>query len=80
MTIIENNLSNRAYIEGTASELTARGVIINGQPVDPVSLGQLAKHGIIQTIGKAEKVPGKRGKVGNVYRVQQVPGFLDFVA
>lgn len=67
------------YIDGTASELINRGIIINGATVDAVGFSVLAKYGIVQTMGKAPKVEGKRGKQGNIYRVTSVPGFVDFV-
>lgn len=67
------------FIEGTASELVNRGIIINGAQVDAVGFSVLAKYGIVQTIGKAPKIEGKRGKQGNIYRVTARDGFLDFV-
>lgn len=57
------------YIVGTASDLVYQGVHINGQKVDTVGISVLAKYGIIETVGKAEKVQGKRGKVGNIYKI-----------
>lgn len=57
------------YIVGTASDLVHKGVHINGQKVDTVGISVLAKYGIIETVGKAEKVQGKRGKVGNIYKI-----------
>ena len=67
-------------IKGTATELVQRGITINGAKVDAVGFSVLAKYGIVQTIGKAPKVEGKRGKQGNIYRVTAQDGFLDFVA
>ena len=57
------------YVEGTASEIINAGAYINGQKVDAVGISVLAKYGIIETVGKAEKVQGKRGKVGNIYKI-----------
>lgn len=61
--------SSTEYIQGSASEIVQAGTYINGQQVDAVAISVLAKYGIIETIGKAEKVQGKRGKVGNIYRI-----------
>ena len=57
------------FIEGTASEIIASGAFINGQKVDAIAISVLAKYGIIQNVGPAEKVQGKRGKVGSIYRI-----------
>lgn len=73
-------MSQSKFIDGTATELVNRGIIINGVRVDAVGFSVLAKYGIVQTIGKAPKVEGKRGKQGNIYRVIAKEGFLDFVA
>lgn len=72
-------MSQSKFIEGTATQLVSRGIIINGAKVDAVGFSVLAKYGIVQTMGKAPKVDGKRGKQGNIYRVTTVPGFVDFV-
>lgn len=72
-------MSQSKFIDGTAAELVNRGIIINGATVDAVGFSVLAKYGIVQTIGKAPKIDGKRGKQGNIYRVTARDGFLDFV-
>ena len=72
-------MTQSKFIEGTATELVNRGIIINGATVDAVGFSVLAKYGIVQTVGKAPKVEGKRGKQGNIYRVTAVDGFVDFV-
>lgn len=79
MTIVQNFMSNNPTIEGTASELVSVGLVLNGQKVDAVGVSVLAKYGIIETVGKAPKIEGKRGKVGNVYRVKKIAGVVDFV-
>lgn len=72
-------MATSQFIEGTASELISRGVIINGAKADAVGFSVLAKYGMVQIVGKAPKVEGKRGKQGSIYRVQAVDGFVDFV-
>lgn len=67
------------YIDGTAAELINRGIVINGVKATAVDFSIMAKLGIVQTIGKAPKIEGKRGKQGNIYRVTAQDGFLDFV-
>ena len=66
-------------IHGTAAELVQRGIIINGAKVDAVGFSVLAKYGIVQIVGKAPEIEGKRGKQGAVYKVQSVDGLIDFV-
>jgi len=66
------------FIDGTAAELINRGIIINGVKATAVDFSILAKLGIVQTIGKAPKIQGKRGKQGAIYRVSTVPGFVEF--
>lgn len=72
-------MTQSKFIEGTASELINRGLIVNGVKVNAVDFSIMAKLGIVQTIGKAPKIDGKRGKQGNIYRVTAQDGFLDFV-
>lgn len=57
------------YIEGSSSEIVKAGTFINGQQVDVVGLSVLAKYGMIQIVGKQEKVEGRKGKPGNIYRI-----------
>lgn len=61
--------STLEYIEGSASEIVSAGTFVNGQKIDAVGISVLAKYGIIQVVGKAEKVEKKRGKVGNIFRI-----------
>lgn len=72
-------MSQSKFIEGTAAELVNRGIIVNGVKANAVDFSIMAKLGFVQTIGKAPKVEGKRGKQGSIYRVSEVPGFMDFV-
>ena len=67
--------SNGAAIQGTAAELVEKKLKINGVEVDAISMGVLAKLGLVQTVGDAAKVPGKRGRVGKILAF--VPG-VDF--
>ena len=67
------------FIEGTATELINRGIIINGAKVDAVGFSVLAKYGIVQIVGKAPKIEGKWGKQGTIYKVQAAEGLIDFV-
>ena len=67
------------FVEGTSTELVQRGIIINGVKVDAVGFSVLAKYGIVQIVGKAPKIEGKRGKQGSIYKVQAVDGLIDFV-
>lgn len=64
-----------AGIRGTAAELVQKKLKINGVEVDAISMGVLAKLGLVQTVGDAAKVPGKRGRVGKILAF--VPG-VDF--
>ena len=72
-------MSQPKFIDGTTAELINRGIVINGVKATAVDFSILAKLGIVQTIGKAPKIEGKRGKQGNIYRVTARDGFLDFV-
>lgn len=58
--------SNSAALQGTAAEFVQKKVKINGIEVDAISMGVLAKFGLVKTIGDAVKVPGKRGRAGKV--------------
>lgn len=57
------------YIEGSTSELVARKVQVNGELLDNVGVSVLSRFGVIQNVGKADKVQGKKGKIGYVYRI-----------
>ena len=72
-------MAKSKFVEGTATELIQRGIILNGTKVDAVGFSVLAKYGIVQIVGKAPKIKGKRGKQGSVYKVQAVEGLIDFV-
>ena len=64
--------ANQAAYQGTAAEMVAKGLKINGVPVDAITLGALAKVGLVKTIGEAAKVEGKRGRPGKILAF--VPG------
>ena len=66
---------NQAVFRGTAAEMVAKGLKINGVAVDAITLGALAKVGLVKTIGEAAKVEGKRGRPGKILAF--VPG-VDF--
>lgn len=72
-------MAKSKFIEGTATELIAQGIILNDAKVDAVGFSVLAKYGIVQIVGKAPKIEGKRGKQGSIYKVQAVDGLIDFV-
>lgn len=72
-------MAKSKFVEGTATELIQRGIILNGTKVDAVGFSVLAKYGIVQIVGKAPKIEGKRGKQGSIYKVQAVDGLIDFV-
>lgn len=59
----------QSYVEGSATDLVSAGISIGGNKVDAVGISVMAKYGIIQVVGKCEKIEGKRGKVGNVFRI-----------
>lgn len=65
----------QSVFRGTAAEMVAKGLKINGVPVDAITLGALAKVGLVKTIGEAAKVEGKRGRPGKILAF--VPG-VDF--
>ncbi len=64
------------FYEGTSTEFVNAGVQVNGQKIDAVGVSVLAKYGIIEVVGKAEKIEGKRGKVGNIFRIKK--SFVSF--
>ena len=72
-------MAKSKFVEGTATELIKQGIILNGVKVDAVGFSVLAKYGIVQIVGKAPKIEGKRGKQGSIYKVQAVEGWIDFV-
>jgi hypothetical protein len=63
---------NQVAFQGTAAEMQAKGVKINGVLVDAITLGALAKVGLVKVIGEAAKVDGKRGRPGKILAF--VPG------
>ncbi len=68
---------SQAYqaIQGTTKELLAKGVKINGQPVDAVGMCILARYGAVKVVGKEVKTEKARGKPGTIYALQGKPGF-----
>ena len=72
-------MAKSKFIEGTATALIEQGIMLNGAKVDAVGFSVLAKYGIVQIVGKAPKIEGKRGKQGSIYKVQAVEGLIDFV-
>ena len=72
-------MAKSKFIEGTATALIKQGIILNGVKVDAVGFSVLAKYGIVQIVGKAPKIEGKRGKQGSIYKVQAMDGLIDFV-
>lgn len=62
--------------QGSARELIGKGVKVNGRAVDQVSLSVMVRYGIAKEVGTCEKVQGKRGPVGKIYKLQGKPGFV----
>ncbi len=62
-------------IQGTAKQLIARGVKVNGFHVDAVALGQMLKFKIISTAGTVDKPVGQRGKAATIYVLRERPDF-----
>lgn len=61
---------------GTAKEIEERGVKLNGKFLDKVSISALSRHGIIDTIGKEDKQPGKRGRVSSIFGLKNREGVV----
>lgn len=60
---------------GTAKQMQASGVTVNGYAVDAVGLSIMHRYGIAKVIGKAEKGEHVRGRAGAIYHLQGKPGF-----
>lgn len=61
---------------GTAKEIEERGVKLNGKFLDKVSISALSRHGIIDTVGKEDKQPGKRGRVSSIFGLKNREGVV----
>ena len=66
--IRSNELIDTTYItfEGTASDFETQGIKLNGRFLDKITVGNLAKHGIIEVIGEGPKP--KRGRTPAKYK------------
>lgn len=62
-------------VQGTAKQLIARGVKVNGRFVDAVALGQMLKFDIISSAGTVDKPVGQRGKAATIYVLRERPNF-----
>lgn len=61
------------YIEGTVADMIGRGkesrLRIGGKLVKQPDLSTLARLGIAQEVGQAERPEGKRGPAATIYRL-----------
>lgn len=61
---------------GTDADFEKAGIILNGKPMDKITVGNLAKHGILSDAGTVEKVAGRRGPVAKKFRAVSRPGLV----
>lgn len=40
---------------GTAKDFAESGIYLNGKALDKITVGNLAKHGLIETVGEGDK-------------------------
>lgn len=59
------------YVSGSAAFLVSKGVMINGNLLDANGISALSRLGIAQIVGQADKPNGKRGRAGNVFRIEE---------
>lgn len=59
------------FVTGSASNLIEQGVMINGNVLDANGISALSRLGIAQIVGQADKPEGKRGRAGNVFRIEE---------
>lgn len=52
---------------GTAKQFETANVHLNGKALDPISIGALARHGLIEDAGEGPKP--SRGRTPRLYRV-----------
>lgn len=60
---------------GTANELQQKGVKINGQAVDAVTLSILHKYNIVETVGFKEKAAKTRGRAPAIFSLKSSDNF-----
>ncbi len=60
---------------GTAKQMQAAGVTVNGSAVDAVGLSIMHRYGVAKVVGKADKGEHVRGRAGAIYHLQGKPGF-----
>lgn len=56
---------------GTASDFISRNATFNGARLEPVSFSILSRHGVIAVVGTEQKVQGKRGKPGSIFKISK---------
>lgn len=61
---------------GTAAEFEKACVTLNGKPMDKITVGNLAKHGILSDAGNVDKIVGRRGPVAKKFRAESRPGLI----
>lgn len=61
---------------GTAADFEKACVTLNGKPLDKITVGNLAKHGILSDAGTVDKVAGRRGPVAKKFRAVSRPGLV----
>lgn len=72
---MEYNSTNTSIIaQGTAKELTAKGIKLNGKAVCPVMLSVLAGFGLVEVVGQVERKEKQRGKAASIYRIKAQAG------
>lgn len=51
---------------GTAKDFEDKGVTLNGQPLDKITVANLAKHGLLQEVGEGPKPA--RGRTPKLFK------------
>jgi hypothetical protein len=66
---------NTFTIKGTAKELQAKGVKINGVAVNDPALSILRNMRMVSICGTINKPKGQRGRASSVFELTSRPGF-----
>jgi len=61
--------------KGTAKQMQAAGVKVNGAAVDAVGLCIMARYGVAKIVGKDDKPSNVKGRAGAIFLLQGKSGF-----
>ena len=61
---------------GTAKQLTAQSITLNGEYIEQVAICMLARYGLIKAVGIQKRAEGVRGKDSKIYELASKEGFV----